>query len=188
MVGAPCPGELAVAVIVYAADHGVAARGVSAYPSRVTAQMVTTMAADHAAVNVLARTLDAEMRIVDVGVATDVSMLGGIVHAKVRRGTADFVTGPAMTSDEARRALDVGRREAARALDSGADALFARDIGIGNTTTSASLLRALLNEEPARVVGRGTGVEYAGLQRRSIPCRGRCSGCVALMLSDRCGR
>ena len=96
-------------VIIFGADHGVAAEGVSAYPSVVTAQMMANLASGGAAAWVFARTLDLSVEIVDVGVAADLSGLGGIVHAKVRPGTANFTTGPAMTSHDLATAIDAGR-------------------------------------------------------------------------------
>lgn len=160
------PRAPTAAVIVYAADHGVAARGVSAYPSSVTAQMVAVIAAGRAAVSVFARALGVELRLIDIGVASDVSALNGVVHVKVRSGSSDLSSGPAMTRGEAQRALDVGREQAARAIDQGADLIIAGDIGIANTTAAAALLCALMDEPPARIVGRGTGVDDAGLRRK----------------------
>lgn len=160
------PQPVRACAIVYAADHGVAVQGVSAYPSSVTAQMVATIAAGHAAVNVFARSVGADLRIVDVGVDADLDTLRAIVHAKVRRGTLDLSVGPAMTISEARRGLDVGREQTARAIDDGAGLLIVGDIGIANTTSSAALLCALMNDEPGRIVGRGTGVDEAGLRRK----------------------
>lgn len=160
------PRPVTAIAIVYAADHGVAVRGVSAYPSSVTAQMVAAIAAGHAAVSVFARTLGVDLRIVDAGVAADLSAIAGVVHAKVRHGTADLSVGAAMARYEAMRALDVGREQAARAIDDGADLLIAGEIGIANTTAAAALICALLRRAPARIVGRGTGVDEEGLRRK----------------------
>lgn len=164
--GRVIPQALNATAIVYAADHGVATRGVSAYPSRVTAQMVATIAAGRAAVSVFARTFGADLRIVDVGVAADLGAISGVVDAKVRSASADLSAGRAMTRDEADRALDVGRDQAARAIENGASLIIAGDIGIANTTASAALLCGLLNERPERVVGRGSGVDDDGLLRK----------------------
>lgn len=164
--GRPIPRAPTAAAIVYGADHGVAVRGVSAYPASVTAQMVATIARGHAAVSVFARNLGVHLRIVDVGVAADLEAIDGIVHAKVRHGTADLSAGAAMTREEAMRALDIGRKQAARAIDYGADLLIAGEIGIANTTAAAALICALLHEEPARIVGRGTGIDDEGLRRK----------------------
>lgn len=155
-----------IVAIVYAADHGVAARLVSAYPARVTAQMVATIAAGHAAVSVFARLFGVSLRVVDVGVGADLEPVSTIVHAKLRYGTADLSREAAMTLEEAARALDVGRAEAARTIDEGARLLIAGEVGIGNTTASAALISALLDVDPAQVVGRGSGIDDTTLARK----------------------
>ena len=154
------------AVIVMAADHGVAAAGVSAYPSAVTAQMVLNFLAGGAAINVLARRAGARVVVVDVGVAADLPAHPGLVAKKVRPGTRNMVEGPAMTRDEALAAVlagaDVLDAESARGLD----VVATGDMGIGNTTASSAILAAIAGCPVRDVVGRGTGVDDAGLARK----------------------
>ncbi|MCI0435094.1 MAG: nicotinate-nucleotide--dimethylbenzimidazole phosphoribosyltransferase [Gemmatimonadetes bacterium] len=114
----------------------------------------------------VARLLGVSLRVVDVGVAADLQPVSTIVHAKVRRGTADLSHEAAMTIEETARALDVGRTEAARAINEGAGLLIAGEVGIGNTTASAALIGAVLNTDPARVVGRGSGIDDTALARK----------------------
>jgi nicotinate-nucleotide--dimethylbenzimidazole phosphoribosyltransferase len=160
------PLPVVPAITVFAADHGVAARGVSAYPAAVTAQMVANFARGGAAINVLARAIGARLTVVDVGVAAPLDALAGVAHAKVRPGTADLVASPAMTRAEAERALAVGAERAAADSAAGATLLIAGDMGIGNTTASACLVCALADEPPDRVVGYGTGIDAATYARK----------------------
>lgn len=160
------PVPVTPAITVFAADHGVAARGVSAYPSEVTAQMVANFARGGAAINVLARALGARLTVVDVGVAAPLDALATVVQAKVRPGTADLAAGPAMTRAEAERALAVGAERAAADVAAGATLLIAGEMGIGNTTASACLVCAFGGEPPDRIVGHGTGIDAATHARK----------------------
>jgi nicotinate-nucleotide--dimethylbenzimidazole phosphoribosyltransferase len=156
--------------VVFAADHGVAARGVSAYPPEVTAQMVANIARGGAAISVLARALDARLEVVDVGVARPLPAVDGVVQARVRDGTADLSGGPAMTRDDVERALAVGADAARRAVADGVTLLVVGDMGIGNTTAAACLAAlfagAATDEAIDRVVGRGTGIDEARLAHK----------------------
>src|SRR6266704_5919045 len=152
-------------VFTLAADHGVAAEGVSAYPREVTAQMVLNFLRGGAAINVLAREVGARVVVADIGVDAELPPHPDLHAVKVRRGTDSITRGPAMTVDEAERAIEVGRslvREQPLALD----VALTGDMGIGNTTASAAVICALTGLEPRAVVGRGTGVDDAGLERK----------------------
>ncbi|WP_447895704.1 nicotinate-nucleotide--dimethylbenzimidazole phosphoribosyltransferase [Vreelandella sp. GE22] len=144
-------------VIVFAADHGVAAEGVSAFPQAVTAQMVANFASGGAAVNVFARQIDARLEVVDVGVASDVEA-PGVVAAKVRRGTRNFARENAMTGDEVESAMQAGADAVARAQRAGCKSLILGEMGIANTTASSAVLAALLNHPVSALVGAGTGL------------------------------
>ncbi len=157
-------------VAVFAADHGVAAAGVSAYPREVTGQMVANYLRGGAAINVLARRVGAAVRVADLGVACwpEGWARDGSLHAHpIRPGTSNFLDGPAMARDEAFRAVQVGldladrwtRREGFRIVALG-------EMGISNTTTAAALLAALTGAAADRVVGRGTGVDDQGYHRK----------------------
>ena len=147
-------------VVIFAGDHGVARNGVSAYPQAVTAQMVRTFVAGGAAVNVLARTAGASVRVLDLAVDADLCDLPAEVSAhKVRRGSGDIALGPALTRAEAEQAFRAGVAVADEEVDSGADLLIPGDMGIGNTTAAAALVAVLTEAEVAAVVGRGTGID-----------------------------
>jgi nicotinate-nucleotide--dimethylbenzimidazole phosphoribosyltransferase len=145
-------------VVVVAADHGVAGRGVSAYPSAVTAQMVANFLAGGAAVNVLARLAGAEMLVVDAGVATAIPPAAGFISAPIRRGTRDIATGSAMDREEAQAAIALGIKVGRDLVAAGNRAIVVGEMGIGNTTAASALTAALLQLDPARVTGRGTGI------------------------------
>jgi nicotinate-nucleotide--dimethylbenzimidazole phosphoribosyltransferase len=158
-------------ICVFAADHGVTAEGVSPYPSSVTAAMVSNFVAGGAAISVLARAHDIELRVVDVGIATASPPAVGARAAAfashpVRPGTANLRREPAMSREEAARAINVGSLQAALAAGEGVELLGAGEMGIGNTTAAAAVVCALTGKEPELVVGRGTGVDAAGLARK----------------------
>ncbi len=162
----PVPDIERCEIFVFAADHGVAARGVSAFPQSVTGQMVGNFAAGGAAINVLARVSGSRIEVVDVGVAGDPKLPPNVRNERVRGGTRDLYATAAMTDDELAAALSVGERCAREAGGRGAQLLIAGDMGIANTTSAACLICALTGSEPQDVVGRGTGVDDAGLSRK----------------------
>jgi nicotinate-nucleotide--dimethylbenzimidazole phosphoribosyltransferase len=180
----PPPLPLPAATAVFAGDHGVHAQGVSPWPQEVTAQMVANFLEGGAAVNVLARQAGARVVVVDVGVATnlppgrddggDTGDTGDpvgdrplLLSRRVRAATADLATGPALTPDEARRALDVGAEIAARLVAEGARCLVTGDMGIGNTTPAAALIASLTDRPAASVTGRGAGIDDSLLTRKA---------------------
>ncbi|WP_101947229.1 nicotinate-nucleotide--dimethylbenzimidazole phosphoribosyltransferase [Mycobacterium sp. 3519A] len=158
-------------VVVFAADHGVAAAGVSAYPAEVTAQMVANFDAGGAAINVLAEAAGASVRVVDIAVDTDEPRSPSIGAHKVRRGSGNIAVEDALSAEEAAAAIQAGRSIADEEVDSGADLLIAGDMGIGNTTAATTLIAALTNAEPVAVVGRGTGIDDAGWIRKTAAVR-----------------
>ncbi len=155
------------AVVVAAADHGVAAEGVSAYPPEVTYQMVLNFLAGGAAINQIAAEADARVYVLDVGVnGPAFPEAEGLIRARVRPGTGNLVREPAMREEEAESAFSAGYEAGKRALEEGATLLAAGDMGIGNTTAAAALTAAFLGLSPAEVTGRGTGVEGAAYARK----------------------
>ena len=162
----PPPLPTPAAVAVFAGDHGVLAEGVTPWPQDVTAQMVQNFLAGGAAINVLARQAGARVIVVDVGVATELETAPGLERRKVRAGTGNLAHEPAMTIDEARRALDAGTDVAARLVAEGAACLVTGDMGIGNTTPSAALVAAFTERPAAEVTGRGTGIDDPTLARK----------------------
>ncbi|AFC33043.1 CobT [Paenibacillus mucilaginosus 3016] len=153
------------AVVVMAADHGVCAEGVSAFPAEVTPQMVLNFLGGGAAVNVLSRQTGAEVVCVDIGVNAMLSHPLLRSH-KVRWGTANMAEGPAMTREEAVEAIRTGIEIARGLADEGFGLLATGEMGIGNTTASSALLSVLTGEEPAAVTGRGTGIDDARLRHK----------------------
>ena len=160
------------AIVVAAADHGVTAQGVSAYPSAVTAQMVANFVAGGAAINVLAAGVGASVTVVDVGVAGPIPPAvpgaagGRLVSARVRAGTADMTLGPAMTAGETLRAIAIGLELMAIGAISEADVVGLGEMGIGNTTAASAITAVMTGSPPAAVTGRGTGVDDAGRRRK----------------------
>jgi nicotinate-nucleotide--dimethylbenzimidazole phosphoribosyltransferase len=146
-------------VAVFAGDHGVHAQGVSPWPQEVTAQMVANFLASGAAVNAIAAAAGAEVCVVDVGVAADLPAAAGLLPRKIRPGTADMTAGPAMSGDEARRAVETGMAVARELVAAGNRCLITGDMGIANTTASAALIAAFTGADPAQVTGRGTGID-----------------------------
>jgi len=155
----PPPLPAPAVVAVFAGDHGVHAQGVSPWPQEVTAQMVANFLASGAAVNAIAASAGAEVCVVDVGVAADLPAAAGLLPRKVRPGTADMTAGPAMSRDEARRAVETGIAVARELVDAGNRCLITGDMGIANTTASAALIAAFTGADPAQVTGRGTGID-----------------------------
>jgi nicotinate-nucleotide--dimethylbenzimidazole phosphoribosyltransferase len=158
VAGTPAPLFERKAIVVAAADHGVAAEGVSAYPQDVTWQMVQNFLRGGAAVNVLARQCGAEVRVVDAGVLRDFD--DEAIHvAKVRRGTHSMTRGPAMSRDETETLIARGIDYARSLHSDGFDALALGDMGIGNTTAAAAITSVMTGAPPRMTAGRGTGVD-----------------------------
>jgi nicotinate-nucleotide--dimethylbenzimidazole phosphoribosyltransferase len=155
----PPPSLARPVVAVFAGDHGVHAQGVSPWPQEVTAAMVANIRAGGAAVNVLARQAGADVLVVDMGVAAALEPGDDLLDHKIRPGTSDLATGPAMSRDEAVQGLLAGAAVADRLVDAGYDCLLTGDMGIANTTPSAALVAALTGSSPEQVTGRGTGVD-----------------------------
>jgi nicotinate-nucleotide--dimethylbenzimidazole phosphoribosyltransferase len=153
-------------IFTFAADHGVVAEDVSAYPQIVTAQMVENFLRGGAAVNVLARQAGARLVIADFGVASPLGASPDLVACPIGPGTANIAAGPAMTHEQAIRAIETGAALAEQALDASADLLATGEMGIGNTTAASAIAAAITGVAPERVTGRGTGVDDATLARK----------------------
>jgi nicotinate-nucleotide--dimethylbenzimidazole phosphoribosyltransferase len=156
-----CPPPLPepAALAVFAGDHGVHAQGVTPWPQEVTAQMVANFLAGGAVVNAFAKQVGAEVCVVDVGVAADLTSRTGLVPRKIRYGTADMTEGPALTREEATLALEAGIETARDLVAAGNRCLLTGDMGIANTTASAALIAAFTGASPAQVTGYGTGID-----------------------------
>ena len=149
------------AVYTFAADHGVTVEGVSAYPSAVTPQMVLNFLRGGAGVNVLARHVGIEVRVVDIGVAFDFESAPGLMHRKVMPGTKNLMVEPAMSLAQAEQALQVGIELATEAAHEGIGLIGTGEMGIGNTTASSAITAAMTRRPVSDVTGRGTGIDDA---------------------------
>lgn len=168
------------AVLVMAGDHGVTAKGVSAYPQEVTGEMVRTFVRGGAGINVLARQAGVRVLVVDTGIIADVSDLTAEITAgatqlqgedllivkKIAKGTRDFTVGPAMTREQAERSVMAGYELAADLFEQGVDLLGTGDMGIGNTSPSSAIGAAVTGHPVERMTGRGTGIDDKGFARK----------------------
>ncbi|MDQ0246604.1 nicotinate-nucleotide--dimethylbenzimidazole phosphoribosyltransferase [Bacillus fengqiuensis] len=157
MTGNPFPKVTRPGVIVFAADHGVTAEGVSAFPQEVTGQMVYNFLNGGAAINVFSRQINAHLQIVDIGVASDIAG-EGLISRKVRYGTANFSKEEAMSRDEAIQAIEIGYEQGEEMIQKGAKCLILGEMGIGNTTASSAILAAVTGKNAGALIGRGTGI------------------------------
>jgi nicotinate-nucleotide--dimethylbenzimidazole phosphoribosyltransferase len=153
------PATLRKSVYVFAADHGITAEGVSAYPSQVTQQMVLNFLAGGAAINVLARLNQVDVNVVDVGVDGDLSGHAGLIQRKVRRGSRNMLREAAMSDPELEAALAVGHALAEAAYAQSRNLIAVGEMGIGNTTAASVMTAALTGLPASLVTGKGTGVE-----------------------------
>ncbi|MFJ3965771.1 nicotinate-nucleotide--dimethylbenzimidazole phosphoribosyltransferase [Streptomyces sp. NPDC090036] len=154
----PPPIPEPAAVAIFAGDHGVHAQGVTPWPQEVTTQMVANFLGGGAVCNAFANQVGAEVCVIDVGVAGDLPATPGLLPRKVRPGTADLSTGPAMSREEAIAAIEVGIETARDLVAAGNKALLTGEMGIANTTVSAALISVFTGVDAAEVTGRGTGI------------------------------
>ncbi len=153
-------------MLVFAGDHGAAKAGVSAYPQDVTWQMVENFLAGGAAINVFARQMGLGLTVVDAGVAHDFGARPGLVDAKLGHGTANYLEAPAMDAATRDAALARGRTLAAELAAKGCNVVGFGEMGIGNTAAASLLTHCLTDADLPTVIGRGTGLDDAGLDRK----------------------
>lgn len=156
-----------VQILEFVSDHGVAAEGVSAFPQSVTLQMLHNIATGGAAISVMAEALGARMEILDLGIIADPGPVAGVRSERLGPGSGNIAREPAMTDSQLAGALNAGRAAVERALDSGAKLLICGEMGIANTTPATALACALLDHEPSLLVGPGTGLDAAGIARKT---------------------
>ncbi|HEX5015631.1 MAG TPA: nicotinate-nucleotide--dimethylbenzimidazole phosphoribosyltransferase [Candidatus Limnocylindrales bacterium] len=173
LTGHPAASVAHRRIVIAAADHGVAMnQPVSAWPSDVTQQMVSTFLGGRAAISQLAKTVDASIEVIDIGVAGPTRHVMGsakgtrFVARRIRPGTSDMTEGPVMTRAEADQAIAVGLEAVDRAIADGVELLGVGEMGIGNTTAASAIVAALTRLPPGDVTGRGTGVDDEGLTRK----------------------
>ncbi|QCX27746.1 nicotinate-nucleotide--dimethylbenzimidazole phosphoribosyltransferase [Nocardioides jishulii] len=163
----PPPELTRVRLVIFAGDHGVAAHGVSAFPSEITGAMVHTFLAGKAGVSALAAAHQVEVRVLDLGVATDLGDVPAeVVAHKVRRSSGAIHLEDALTADELAQAYAVGRAVAGEEIAAGAQLLISGDMGIGNTTPASAMVAAALGLPAVEVTGRGTGIDDAAWQHK----------------------
>lgn len=166
------PAVNRVYISIFAADHGVCAEGISAFPQEVTAQMIANFSSGGAAISVLAKDLNAELEVINLGTVGDMpAELPGVVNAPIAPGAANLAIEPAMSPEQFALALDAGDQAAARAAESGAELFIAGDMGIGNTTSAAALACVLLNASPDDLVGAGTGLDEKKMAHKAAVVR-----------------
>jgi nicotinate-nucleotide--dimethylbenzimidazole phosphoribosyltransferase len=153
-------------IVLFAADHGVCAEGVSAYPQEVTAQMVLNFLSGGAAINALAGSGGIELRVVDIGVATPLPFSEELIGRRVANGTRNFCKEPAMTEGEMLAALEAGVELACNSADAGCDLLGFGEMGIGNTTSASAIAAALTGKPVGVVVGSGAGADDECMARK----------------------
>ena len=157
-------------IVTMAGDHGVIAEGVSAYPQEVSAQMVYNFLRGGAGINVLARHIGVRVVVVDMGVAANLEPHSSLISKKIAFGTRNMAKGPAMSREEALRAIDAGIEVIKEEVAKGLDVVGTGDMGIGNTTPSSAIYAAITGEPVAKVTGRGTGIsdEQLALKVKAI--------------------
>jgi len=166
ITGKPRPQVAHKAVLCCAGDHGVVAEGVSAYPQAVTAQMVANILSGGAAISVLSRHAGIRVKVIDVGVAATLPAHPDLYEFKIAAGTRNMARGPAMTLEEAARAIEVGIAVLESELSAGLDIVATGEMGIGNTTPATAIVAAITGLPVAKVTGRGTGLDDVGMARK----------------------
>jgi nicotinate-nucleotide--dimethylbenzimidazole phosphoribosyltransferase len=164
--GSAMPQVARKVIVVMAADHGVTAEGVSAYPAEVTPQMVHNFVRGGAGINVLARLAGARVVVVDMGVRGTHDFGAGVISMKIADGSANMAQGPAMSREQAEKAIESGIALAIALAEEGLDVIGTGDMGIGNTTPASAIVAALRRVKPAEVTGRGTGIDDVTLARK----------------------
>jgi len=160
------PNQLKKSIILMAADHGVTAEGISAYPQEVTPQMVLNFCRGGAAINVFARHVSAELVLVDIGVAAELPDLPGLRREKIAPGTANMATGAAMTREQTLAAIKIGIKIVREELAKGAKIIGLGEMGIGNTTPSTAIIGCYTDKPPSELAGPGTGISQAALAHK----------------------
>ncbi|MDD2914446.1 MAG: nicotinate-nucleotide--dimethylbenzimidazole phosphoribosyltransferase [Gallionella sp.] len=155
-------------ISIFAADHGVAAEGVSAFPQAVTAEMVRNFARGGAAISVLAKRLNATLEVVNLGTVAPVEPLTNVRDERIAAGTANFARDSAMTEAQLAAALQAGRAALLRAKQDGAQLFIGGEMGIANTTSASAIACAILHESPQLLAGPGTGLDNHGVAHKAI--------------------
>lgn len=154
-------------ISIFAADHGVAAEGVSAFPQAVTVEMVRNFARGGAAISVLAKQANAMLEVVNLGTVLPVEPMAKVRDERIAAGTANFAQGPAMTEEQLAQAMQAGHAAVLRAKQDGAHLFIGGEMGIANTTSASAIACALLQESPQLLAGPGTGLDSKGVAHKA---------------------
>ncbi|MEQ1533315.1 MAG: nicotinate-nucleotide--dimethylbenzimidazole phosphoribosyltransferase [Sideroxydans sp.] len=165
--GVEKPNLQRVHISIFAADHGVTEENVSLFPQAVTAEMVRNFARGGAAISVLAKQLNAELEVINLGTVSVVEPLQNVRDERIAAGTANFAKTAAMTESQCQQALQAGRNAALRAQQNGAQLFIGGEMGIANTTSASAIACTLLNESPKNLAGRGTGLDATGVSHKA---------------------
>lgn len=165
--GAPTPSVDPARMVIFAADHGVAAAGVSAYAQETTAALVRAICAGHGAIAVMARHMGVPLEVVDLGLSTPLEALPHLISQRAGAGTADMRVAPAMRETQLQAALKAGRDAVARAVREGTRLLICGEVGIANSTSAAAITSALLGMPPEALAGPGSGLNEAGMANKA---------------------
>ena len=156
-----------VHISIFAADHGIADENVSAFPQVVTTEMIKNFSRGGAAISVLAKELNANLEVIDLGTVVEAGDLEGVISARIAAGTANFANQAAMTQEQLEKAFSVGEAAVQRALDAGAHVFIGGDMGIANTTSATALACVYLDKAPADLAGPGTGLDEQGVSHKT---------------------
>ncbi len=167
MQGTDRPEIEHIHISVFAADHGIAAEGVSAFPQAVTAEMLKNFAGGGAAISVLARHLGATLEVIDLGTAAGPASIPGVRAHRLGPGTRNMLAQPAMTGEQCAAALEIGRQSVERARQGNAQLFIGGEMGIGNTTAATALACALIGSDPETLAGPGSGLDAAGVHHKT---------------------
>lgn len=155
-----------ISITVFAGDHGVCEEGISLFPQAVTGQMIANFVTGGAAISVMARLLDAELEVVNLGTVSPPPLTTGIIDDSIAPGTANLANTPAMSEAQLFQALAAGERAAVRAAERNSDLFIGGEMGIGNTTSASALACALLQAAPKELAGPGTGLDANGVSHK----------------------
>lgn len=167
MQGKKLPEVNNIQITVFAADHGIANQGVSAFPQAVTVEMIKNFSRGGAAINVLARTNNARLDVVNLGTAFPAENLEGVIDRTISDGTKDFSQQPAMSAEECMAALDVGADIIDAAYDNNTELFIAGEMGIANTTSATAIACVLLERKAEDLAGPGTGLDKDGVSKKA---------------------
>lgn len=151
---------------VFAADHGVAEEGVSAYPQVVTGEMIRNFSEGGAAINVLSKSIGIQLTVIDLGTINDLGSIAHVTNCILGAGTKNFTQEAAMSEQQLHQAMQVGRQAVERAKNQGCQLFIGGEMGIGNTSSATAVICSLLNLSPASITGPGTGIDALGVSHK----------------------